>query len=429
MRVGEVMEAQGRQASVISAVWYGCHRKGRVALRVSVWTGVVLGLALAVTPWLRRLSPLQMRSEALCAIELKSGRDVVDNALTLSRNAIEAAWIAVVTRPPREPKDPSDARQVLEFVASWLPSLTVVHPTEEFVYFEFTAQDELYRGNLRVADLGAEAMTLSYFPHGGAATSIGLKRGEEFKLLEVSGSSYKARLLGREIVFLRPSMVTEAPTTLTLGEGEDYVGWVHDESGERFHLLFSHSPHAFYYVLDQPANEEHREIAPGVEVGERTGFVYRRVEDDSGGERLLYVASGFEDGVMNTYYDGPGDQVPIHIELRDKLNLAYPSTLWGGGVEQNGVYSNTDVWCRYAIIPAQLVHDPAEVGTSELQAAGSLGMGVAQRCEALTHEWWKTRRWWEDALERVRAEGKQLPVCVVCGEFGQMQFDHQGGRF
>lgn len=116
------------------------------------WMSLTCIVVLASVPWLRKMSPLKLREEALCALELRYGEDLFRNSWHLMRNALESAKCAMLLRPPRS-VDPACSRAMLEFVAAWLPSRVIVHPTEEFVYFDFFVMNQLYRGNLRIADL------------------------------------------------------------------------------------------------------------------------------------------------------------------------------------------------------------------------------------------------------------------------------------
>ena len=122
-----------------------------------------------------------------------------------------------------------------------------------------------------------------------------------------------------------------------------------DESGVPFTLLYNEEYHCFYYVL-----REHFPVAdtvlptdiPNVSIGWSSGFAFFR--DALGRQVLFGVRAGHVR--QNSYYDGPFDQVPPHLPLKEKLEAAYPYVTYRGGIDEHGRFRNMP-GTRVAISP------------------------------------------------------------------------------
>jgi hypothetical protein len=103
---------------------------------------------------------------------------------------------------------------------------------------------------------------------------------------------------------------------------EEFVSPIIDESGSAFLLVFNHATCEFYYILVEPPPDDnlHSTDLPGTWRGEASGFAYI---EDALGRRVLAGVRG-HDVSMNTFFDGPFDQLPPRLNVRDLIRWAYP---------------------------------------------------------------------------------------------------------
>lgn len=364
---------------------------------------------------LKSISPVRFRADTLAVRDCMRRHEPLSNLCYLITSGYSVFITKLRSTPPIRPADPDNPESVFSFIAQWLPTRIRVHPTEEFLYFDFTAEGRKFRGNLRLADLDDNRLSISCFELQGEARTAQLEPGKHFTVAGISDREYCVTIGGHEVIFERPRLSTKKISANKLTTREEWVGSVYDESGERFHLIFHHRPHAFYYVLDENEHEPLTSLAPNLLRGQRTGFVYVRQQSPGLEDRLLLVGTPFQDGIENTYCDGPADQVPIGLDLRERLHLAYPSTMWGKGIASNGVLLGREQWARYAIVSFQLIQSDSDA--IEMWAESPLEHAKAY---SITREWWKTDRWWSDATTRAANEIGRLTECSVCGQFGNL---------
>jgi hypothetical protein len=140
-----------------------------------------------------------------------------------------------------------------------------------------------------------------------------------------------------------------------------------DESGFAFDLLYSEAYRRFMYVLQERAQLPERLVRlesslglPHQEyrlwIGAVSGFVF--AEDIEEGCLVLIAISGLE-VLRNHYFDGPFDQVPPKLSIRDVLYEAYPYTQIGAGLDENGVFLGVE-GVRVAISPYFTYGDVSE---------------------------------------------------------------------
>ena len=243
---------------------------------------------------------------------------------------IEDAW-------RRSTLDVNDLRSVLAYVLSELPPRVHVYPTENYYYFYFYHDGVRYAGNFRF-DVGRRddgLMEFIYFKESTDWSSddtdhqatLGKEDGVDVK--KVAPLAYKVSFAGESVVFELNDLSAARPPVGSVGEEEEFLGPVADESGMRFFLLFDGLSKVFRYVLDETATVADELIAvegmPHIVTGRRTGFAF--FEDAALGRKLL-VGVFAANVDVNNYLDGPFDQLPDNFlegdELRRALLLARP---------------------------------------------------------------------------------------------------------
>ncbi len=142
------------------------------------------------------------------------------------------------------------------------------------------------------------------------------------------------------------------PPASALAPEERFIGPIFDDSGVRFFLVFNEKLKIFLYILDEtvrpteelfPAHEKSR-----IEIGKRTSFAYFR---DLKLQRRILIGV-FEDNLLlNTYFDGPFDQLPDNFiegeTLRSAILKASPQL--NGKIDRYGRSLERNI--RYAIKP------------------------------------------------------------------------------
>ena len=149
---------------------------------------------------------------------------------------------------------------------------------------------------------------------------------------------------------MKPSGVK--PPANLLAPDERFIGPVFDESGVRFFLVFNGKLKTFLYIVDDgvPLPEETFPARANsrIEIGRRTGFAY--FHDLKLPRKIL--AGVYEDNLLlNSYYDGPFDQLPDNFiegeTLRSAILAASPPLK--GKIDRFGRALDRNI--RYAIKP------------------------------------------------------------------------------
>lgn len=239
--------------------------------------------------------------------------------------------------------------QVFDYVFTALPYYSIVYPTEMYYYYRFPLDGTEVSGNLRLVELINGNLSIGYFDVSNQAYSesrmFGLEDG--LKVTQLSDTLYSVYYNGKRVLFKLSSLWDDYPSRTVLMPDETFVTTVRDESGVIFHLLFNEASHSFYYVLDEERvlTDSLKAVNPEISLGNRTGFAY--YHDDYG--RMILFGINASNVQMNTYFDGPFDQVYPFLDLRDKIYAAYPYTQFGG-VDIHGNFLNVE-GMRVAISP------------------------------------------------------------------------------
>ena len=317
-------------------------------------------------------NPVRFHQFALARLGAEYGSLSATETLDTFHSAITSGWNIISRRPATGQPDLHDPQAVFDYIFDWLPPYAVVYPTEGFYYWEARVKDAPLYGNLRVADLDAGFLTMAYFVDSESpfeSLRIGSESG-----LSVSTSHERVRRVsyrGKTVAFKLPKTGLEELDRAPLGADEEAVGHIYDDSGVCFFLLYNHATNSFYNILSR--TRKPRETFARLDgdhiIGERSGFIFF---EDRNLQRELLVGVDLERVRANDHFDGPGDQVPYGLNLRDKLYLAYPNTMLDGGVDEHGVYRFKEAWTRVAISPYQRYADPEAVSRRSAQELASL---------------------------------------------------------
>ena len=262
---------------------------------------------------------------------------------------------------PAVPTNFDDVPAVFEYVLAHTPPYAIVHTTEMYYYYSFDMPGTgRIAGNLRLVEAKNLRVGCGYYPVSDPAGRSAHKLFSVVDGLRVEWLDERhVRLTFRGIQrTFRLSDLADRPITVGTREGEEVVATVRDESGVIFVLLFHAPTRSFYYALDeqQPPLEHLIALDDEIEVGERTGFAF--FLDKSLKRRILFGVrqKAVQD---NNYFDGPFDQVPPFLNLRDRIYLAYPYTKFGG-VDLYGNFLNSET-TRVAISPYDKYKTPSDL--------------------------------------------------------------------
>jgi hypothetical protein len=245
-------------------------------------------------------------------------------------------YIEDISRETELPLD--DPKAMLAFVLDGLPPRVRVYPTENYYYFYFFHNGTRYAGNIRLdaKDRDEGKLHFAYFVEltewrkDDAVNYRVFGREDGVTVEKVEPLVYRVTFGGKSVIFALNDLSKAAPPKSALGPDDQYLGPVFDESGIRFFLVFNKRLKIFHYVLDEtikitdelfPAHFTNRIL-----IGRRTGFAFY---NDHRLDRRILIGV-FEAGAsVNSYFDGPFDQLPDNFlkddELRQAIVAADPS--------------------------------------------------------------------------------------------------------
>ena len=381
----------------------------RITKRRFIFFGVLFALLIAGAPLLahRYLVPIQFNQFLIERADATYGITGIASRWQRLRSAYSSGVKAIARGSDRSQPDLDDPDSVLAHVLSWAPPYSIVYPTEIFYYFGFRdAKDRWVWGNLRIAEAGSGRLGLSFFHPGSSSyTHKMYDSADGVTISSIGDRDHVVKFRYSSVRFHVPDVVTVSPASLSLDTDEKYVSRIVDECGVRFHLVFNCTTNSFYMLLDEsdgiPDRLAHTES--GLVLGSRTGFVYY---DESASERRMLIGVHLPNIAENNYFDGPGDQVPYEVPLRDLLHLAYPHTMLGPGIDAHGVLQGTTEWQRIAITPFQRYQTLDEVNDRITEAERFENLSMQRT--SMTKEWWNSPMWVAMKTYELRAEGKSL---------------------
>lgn len=242
-------------------------------------------------------------------------------------------------------------RAVFALVFATLPDTVTVYPSENYFYWHFNANGKAIWGNFRLdaADRDRGVLNLGYFEYDengkfqdykGGDAALSAKDG--VIVTRVDAFTYTVAHAGKTVTFKLFRDTFGTPKKSALRADERYVGPVFDESGIRFHLIFSEASDHFYFVLneDVPVTETFRPMGKDILIGRRSGFAFYV---DAEQKRKILVGVYQLNVRRNNYYDGPFDQMPDNFvdrsSIKTYLERAYPDLK--GRLDKFGHFTDT----------------------------------------------------------------------------------------
>ena len=257
-------------------------------------------------------------------------------------------------REPESAPSFDDPLSVLHHVLAHAPENPVVYPTECYYYYRFPLGARTVSGNLRFTDIERGVLHIGYFDAHDIGTtrhaSVGPDQG--LRVQRLGGGAWRVTWGDVVRTFTLTDHAVAIHPDLRLDEHEEIVCGVIDESGFSLTMLWDDRVSGFLYVMPtgQPWPDGRAVEAVGdwrLHIGQESRFVFLE-EPDLG--RLVLVGVSARSVADNDYFDGPFDQVPPNLPLRDRLTRAYPYVQSRGGIDEHGVFRELEGQ-RVAISP------------------------------------------------------------------------------
>ncbi len=261
-----------------------------------------------------------------------------------------------------------DPLAVLSFVLSSLPVRVQVFPTENYFYFRFLHNGLPYTGNIRLSVADRDEGKL-HFSYGAQPTDWNsdppvkysvLDAGKGVAVRKLAPFEYRVAYGDKAVIFVLNDLSQVKPPTGLLRTDETFIGPVFDESAVRFFLIFNAKAKVFHYLLDETVAVPDRLVPlksnDRILVGQRTGFAFYR-----DGDRKILIGVNERNSRLNTYFDGPFDQLPENFiegeTLREAIVAAAPEIK--GKIDRLGTFS--DGSGRFLINPYRLYRTDADL--------------------------------------------------------------------
>jgi hypothetical protein len=224
-----------------------------------------------------------------------------------------------------------DPMAVFAFVLTGLPDHVKVYPTENYYYFTFVRGGTPYAGNIRIEPGDGDKVTVHFvyyqdwseWRQDSALTHVVLDGSRGVTVEKLERLVYRLSYGGKSVVFALNDLSQVRPPAGALAPGETFIGPIFDESAVRFFLVYNSKRKVFHYILDETVNvadEFFRSRRSNrILIGKRTGFAFYQ-------DRLLdrKILVGVYEGNyrLNTYFDGPFDQLPDNFIEGETLRQA-----------------------------------------------------------------------------------------------------------
>lgn len=222
-----------------------------------------------------------------------------------------------------------DPLAVFAYVLAQLPANIPIYPTENYFYFRFVHKGVTYVGNIRFAAANRDQGKVN-FAYNEEPTDWNPEPKGQYLLLgadqgvsvgKVGALAYRIVYNGKAVTFLLNDLSRIKPPDDFLKADEQFLGPIFDESGMFFFLVFNTRLKIFHFMLDETGRVGD-EFVPlkgsnAVLIGKRTGFAFYDFE----GRKILIGVSERESR-LNTYLDGPFDQLPENFIQGDALHDA-----------------------------------------------------------------------------------------------------------
>jgi len=254
----------------------------------------------------------------------------------------------------------NDPMDVFAFVLNSLPERVKVYPTENYYYFTFIHGGTPYAGNIRI-ELGDDDKVAVHFVYyqdwsewrqDSPLTHVVLDGSRGVGVEKIERLVYRLSYGGKTVTFALNDLSRVMPPAGALAPGEKFVGPIFDESAIRFFLVYNSKLKVFHYILDEtvkvadeffPSRRSNRIL-----IGKRTGFAFYR---DHLLDRKILVGVYEGNYRLNTYFDGPFDQLPDNFIEGETLRQAILEVSPGlkGKIDRFGSSPNGEV--RFLIKP------------------------------------------------------------------------------
>jgi hypothetical protein len=256
--------------------------------------------------------------------------------------------------------DVKDPMAVFAFVLNSLPDRVKVYPTENYYYFTFIHGGAPYAGNIRI-ELGDDdkvTVHLVYYQdwsewhQDSPLTHVVLNGSRGVAVERLDRLIYRLSYGRKSVVFALNDLSHVKPPAGALAQDEKFIGPIFDESAIRFFLVYNSKLKVFHYILDETVTvaDEFFESwrSNRILIGKRTGFAFYR---DRRLERKILVGVYEGNCRLNTYFDGPFDQLPDNFIEGETLRQAILEISPGlkGKIDRFGSSPNGEV--RFLIRP------------------------------------------------------------------------------
>jgi hypothetical protein len=224
-----------------------------------------------------------------------------------------------------------DPMAAFAFVLESLPDRVKVYPTENYYYFSFFQGGVKYAGNIRIEpnDNGGQTVHFTYFEEAQewhedvSLKHILLDASRDVTVEKLDRFTYRIAFKGKSVVFMLNDLSAVTPPAAVVAPDEAFIGPIFDESGIRFFLLYNSKLRDFHYILDetQPVADVFvpTRLTDRILIGTRTGFAFYR---DHRLERKILIGVYESNMRLNTYFDGPFDQLPDNFIKGETLRHA-----------------------------------------------------------------------------------------------------------
>jgi hypothetical protein len=270
----------------------------------------------------------------------------------------DEAYVEEVTRAT--PLAVNDPMAVFAFVLNSLPDRVKVYPTENYYYFTFFHGGAPYAGNIRIepGDGGKVTVHFVYYQNGsewreeGPLTHVVLDASRGVGVEKIEPLAYRLTYGGKSVIFALNDLSRVRPPPGFLAPGETFIGPIFDESAVRFFLVYNSKLRVFLYVLDETENVADQ-LSPDTRIkrlliGRRTGFAFYR---DRLRDRKILVGVYEANFRLNTWFDGPFDQLPDNFIEGETLRKAILEVSPGLEGEIDRFGSSPDGEVRFLIKP------------------------------------------------------------------------------
>jgi hypothetical protein len=281
--------------------------------------------------------------------------------------------------------------EVFAYIFSTLGDEVKVYPTENYYYFKFMHEGVPYAGNFRldIADRDQGIIHFAYFSENNPYTEQEISEhrvyNAEFGVTVEKKDElvYAVTRNGRTVTFKLNDLRGVSPTESQIGSNEVYLGPVFDESGVQMFLLWNPELKMFLYVLDESvASDQYFQSSASsqIKIGYRSSFAYY---SDRYLDRWILVGVRAAETELNTYFDGPFDQLPDNFLKGNALGeaLVALSPEVDGQIDRLG--NSKDLTGRMLVDPYILYEEEADLALFDQCAAAAVDEETYYPCFAI----------------------------------------------